>query len=51
MDNVKSYPLIKLPKDNATVLLCKQKIREQIAVLKSNQFYRNVSIHIDVDPV
>ena len=43
--------LIKLPKDNATVLLCKQKIREQIAVLKSNQFYRNVSIHIDVDPV
>ena len=43
--------LIKLPKDNATVNLCKNTIHEQIALLKSNQYLRNVSIHIDVDPI
>jgi len=43
--------LIKLPKDNTTVNHCKKMIHEQIALLKSNQFYRNVNIHIDVDPI
>ena len=43
--------LIKLPKDNATVNRCKEKIQEGQAILKSNQYYRSVSIHIDVDPI
>ena len=43
--------LIKLPKDNATTLLCKKEIQEQIALIKSHQFLRTVSIHIDVDPI
>jgi len=43
--------LIKLPKDNATVLKCKHTIHEQIALLKANQYLRNVGIHIDVDPI
>ncbi|HVX52824.1 MAG TPA: primosomal protein N' [Chitinophagaceae bacterium] len=43
--------LIKLPKDAATIQLCKKEITQQITIIQSNKRYRAVDIIVDVDPV